>query len=156
MRILLLIFLLLSFGCNNGMSQRDEKIVDLRLTKVKNDFYALNAQFEEVYIPVPLRRNLSKPLSAMIKQEFNPSDDLMGVKSNKEMIRTTVISAKQVNGTWEADVVRSEHKNDKLIEKLRLELLLTLTENTTLKSLKVEYMQFPISFYEGDQLEKID
>lgn len=154
--LIFVIFTHIFVGCGVSWYQEEDKNLDTSTNKYEWDFFALDNSSEEIYVSKESRRKISGYLSEYSTKVVNPYGELMVPKNSDEKPRVTVLFGEQKNGKWKVNTIFSNHKDSVLVEKLNSRLLNFLKEDPLFKDLKIETIQIPLKFYEGDQLKVLN
>lgn len=109
----------------------------------------------EVYLPISKKKELSKKVLDQVIKEINPQNHLMIPINRDEERRLSVFECNLENAAWKVDLSFSEHQK-KYIHLIQKEISKTIQSDSLINALQIDFIHFPVSFYEKDQLKVLD
>ena len=150
-----LIIGLVNLSCNARVNHiLENKTKDTASKNVSKDFFFLKDK-KEIYVPISKKKDLSKEVLNQITKEINPQNHLMVPINSEEGRRLSVYLCSLENTTWNINLSFSEHKK-KYAKIVQDEILKTIQNDSLINALEIDFIQFPVSFYEKDQLKILD
>jgi hypothetical protein len=141
---------LINISCSTEVNP---KIAD-KTDGTSSDFFFVKNEIE-VYLPISKKKDLSKKVLDQVIKEINPQNHLMVPINRNEERRLSVFECNLENAAWKVDLSFSEHQK-KYIHLIQKEISKTIQSDSLINALQIDFIQFPVSFYEKDQLEVLD